>query len=96
MEGKHGYTDGKWRSWTAYYVCSYIAKAEPDDLKHALGKIYQDINSNLQQLHLIGYCILKTRRLSVQEAAARFSNLQLIWSSRIVIFINTRIKSKRF
>ena len=33
----------------AYYVCSYIAKAEPDDLKHALNKVFEDINSNLQQ-----------------------------------------------
>jgi len=51
----------------AYYVCSYIAKAEPDDLKYALGRIYEDINCNLQQytlkkqMHLIGNCILKTR-----------------------------------
>lgn len=86
----------------AYYVCSYIAKAEPDDLKYALGRIYEDINCNLQQytlkkqMHLIGNCILKTRRLSAQEAAARVGHLQLIWSSRTVIFLNARPKEERF
>ncbi|CAC5405283.1 unnamed protein product [Mytilus coruscus] len=86
----------------AYYACSYIAKAEPDDLKHALSKIYEDINSSLhqytakKQMHLIGNCILKTRRLSAQEAAARVEHLQLIWSSRTTVFLNTRPKEERF
>lgn len=86
----------------AYYVCSYIAKAEPDDLKGALGKVLQDISKNPQgyslkrQMYLIGNCVLKSRRLSAQEAAARIGHLQLIWKSREVVFLNTRPPSQRF
>lgn len=47
-------------------------------------------------MHLIGNCILKTRRLSAQEAAARVGHLQLIWSSRTTVFLNTRPKEERF
>ena len=63
----------------AYYACSYIAKAEPDDLKQALSKVFEDISSHSEQyslkkqMHLVGNCILKTRRLSAQEAAARLA-----------------------
>ena len=77
----------------AYYVCSYIAKAEPDDLKQALSKVFKDISSHSEQyslkkqMHLVGNCILKTRRLSAQEAAARLGHLQLVWSSRCVVFL---------
>ena len=59
----------------AYYVCNCIAKAEPDDLKQALSKTFQYINcqscpfSLRKQLHLVGNCVLKSRRLSAQEAA---------------------------
>ncbi|MEW8546654.1 MAG: DUF6570 domain-containing protein [Candidatus Thiodiazotropha sp.] len=86
----------------AYYVCTYIAKAEPDDLKEALCKTFQYINSQTypfslrKQMHLIGNCVLKCRRLSAQEAAARLGHLQLIWSSRNVVFLNTRVPEKRY
>ena len=86
----------------AYYVCTYIAKAEPDDLKEALCKTFQNINSQTypfslrKQMHLIGNCVLKARRLSAQEAAARIGHLQLVWSSRVVVFLNTRSPEKRF
>lgn len=76
----------------AYYVCSYIAKAEPGDLKQALSKVFEDISSHSEQYslkkqkHLIGNCILKTRRLSAQESAARLGHLQLVWSSQSVVF----------
>lgn len=93
VSGSHG---------LAYYVCSYIAKAEPDDLKQALGKVIQDVSSQPQpysmkkKLYLIGNCVLKSRRLSAQEAAARLGHLQLIWKSREVIFLNTRPLHQRY
>jgi len=75
VSGSHG---------LAYYVCSYIAKAEPDDLKQALGKVIQDVSSQPQayslkrKLYTIGNTVLKSRRLSAQEAAARIGHLQFI------------------
>ena len=39
-------------------------------------------------MHLIGNCVLKTQRLSAQEAAARVGHLQLTWSSRTVVRVN--------
>ena len=41
-----------------------------------------------KQMHLIGNCVLKSRRLSAQEAAARVGHLQLTWSSRTVVRVN--------
>lgn len=89
-------------SGLAYYVCSYIAKAEPDDLKEALSQVIHKISlqpqgySMKKQLYLIGNCVLKSRRLSAQEAAARIGNLQFIWKSREVVFLNTRPPNQRF
>ena len=36
----------------AYYVCTYIAKAEPDDLKEALLKVFNNISSQPQAYSL--------------------------------------------
>ena len=78
----------------AYYVCSYIAKAEPDDLKDALYATIMNIQNKEseislgKQMHLIGNCVLKTRRLSAQEAAAHVGHLQLTWSIRTVVRVN--------
>lgn len=75
----------------AYYVCSYICKSEPNTLKHALGEtlknIEQSVNSSSLQSKLckIGFCVLKHRTLSAQEAAYRIGHLQLTWFSRDVI-----------
>ena len=41
-----------------------------------------------KHMHLIGNCVLKTQRLSAQEAAARVGHLQLTWSSRTVVRVN--------
>ena len=86
----------------AYYVCTYIAKSEPDDLKDALSSTIQRMTANPQefsprrQLHLIGNCVLKTRRMSAQEAAARIGNLHLVWSTRHVVYLNARPKKLRY
>lgn len=86
----------------AYYVCSYLCKSEPDDLKNAPGNLIYSIfkrNPNLskyQKLLQIGLCVLKHRRMSAQEAAYRLGNLHLIHSTRKVVYINTRFPTKRF
>ena len=77
-----------------HYVCSYIAKGEPGDLKDALYATITNIQNKeseislRKQMHLIGNCVLKTRRLGAQEAAARVGHLQLTWSSRTVVRVN--------
>ena len=86
----------------AYYVCSYIAKAERDDLKDALYATIVNIQNKESEIsprkptHLIRNCVLKTRRLSTQEVAARVGHLQLTWSSRTVVRVNARPHTERY
>ena len=83
----------------AYYICAYMCKSEPDILKSSLATLFKEI-SNMElpirnKLMRIGNCVLKKRTLSAQEAAYRLGNLQLIYSSRIVIYLNTLPAHKR-
>lgn len=84
----------------AFYVCKYICKAEPEELKETLSALFSD--SNFQSLELrkrlikIGTCILKKRKLSSQEAMYRLGGLHLYDSSKTVISINTLPYTKRF
>ena len=86
----------------AYYVCHYLCKSEPDELRCALGNLINTVfqqnpgMSAFQRLWNIGLCVLKNRRVSAQEAAFRLSNLKLIQSSRSVVYLNTRPEIKRF
>ena len=86
----------------AYYVCHYLCKSEPDELRCALSNLINTVfqqNPNIntfQRLWNIGLCVLKNRRVSAQEAAFRLSNLKLIQSSRSVVYLNTRPENKRF
>lgn len=64
----------------AYYVCSYLCKSEPEDLRSALGNLILNAfkqNPDLEKykkLLQIGLCVLKHRRLSSQEAAYRLGD----------------------
>lgn len=86
----------------AYYVCSYICKSEPDELKNALGHLIHgifDSNPSIPRhvrLLKIGLTVLRLRRMSSQEAAYRLSNLNLIHTSRRFMYLNTRQPYKRF
>ena len=86
----------------AYYVCHYLCKAEPDELKCALSNLINTVFQQnpemtaFQRLWNIGLCVLKNRQVSAQEAAFRLSNLKLIQCSRSVVFLNTRPQAKRF
>lgn len=86
----------------AYYVCHYLCKSEPDELKVALTNIINTVfrqNPNMpvfQRLWNIGTCVLKHRRMTAQEAAYRLSNLKLIQSTRRVVYVNSRPLDKRF
>lgn len=86
----------------AYYVCSYICKSEPDELKNALGNLIHNVfetNPSIPKhikLLKIGLTVLRHRRMSSQEAAYRLSNLNLIHTSRRFVYLNTRQPSQRF
>ena len=61
----------------AYYVCVYLFKREPDDMKNALGQLIHTIfldNPTIPKhvkLLKIGLCVLKHRMMSGQKAAYR-------------------------
>lgn len=86
----------------AYYVCSYLCKSEPDDLRCAIGNLIQNVfkqNPGLpkhRKLFQIGLCVFKHRRISSQEAAFRLGDLNLLHTSRSFTSINTRLPEKRF
>lgn len=86
----------------AYYVCSYVCKAEPQILKNALSNVLQEISDNAESVSLrtkmfrIGMCVLKHRTLSAQEAAYRIGGLQLIWSSRQTINLHAFPPHKQY
>lgn len=68
----------------AYYVCHYLCKSEPDELRLALTNLIQNVFDQdpsitaFKRLWNIGCCVLKHRRLSSQEAAFKLSNLKLL------------------
>ena len=81
-------------------VLTFLCKAEPDDLKQAMQDLFenmgQDNLSKRTKLLKIGCCLLKTRKLSAQEAAYRLARLKLVHSSRAVLFLNTKPFQKRY
>lgn len=86
----------------AYYVCSYICKSEPDDLKNALGQLIQSMSqqaeqlTSFQRLLKIGHCLIQHRRMSTQEASNRLGSDWLVKSSRKIIYLNTRLEKNSF
>ena len=83
----------------AYYVCAYLCKSEPEDLKLALANVINNLEENCIQrtrMAKIGCCVLKTRKLSAQEAAYRLSGLPLIKCSRSFLFVSTKQQSDRY
>ena len=86
----------------AYYICSYICKSEPDDLRHALGNLIQNTFgqqpelSSYHRLWQIGTTVLCHRRMSSQEAAYKLSQLQMIQTSREILYLNVRTPDKRY
>ncbi|WAR07965.1 hypothetical protein MAR_017923 [Mya arenaria] len=73
----------------AYYVCHYLCKSEPDELKLALANLINTVfkqNPNLTSF----------QRLWNIEAAFRLSALKLLQSSRTVVYLNTRPVENRY
>lgn len=58
----------------AYYVCHYLCKSEPDELRCVLANLITNVFEQdpampaFKRLWNIGLCVLKHRRLSAREA----------------------------
>ena len=75
----------------AAYVCTYVCKNEPDDLKAALSNTIKSLPSSAsirKRLSKIGNILLTHRLISAQEAAFRILNLNLVYSSKDCIYIS--------
>lgn len=69
----------------AAYLCTYVCKNEPDDLKAALSNTIKSLPSDAsvcKRLSKIGNVLLTHRLISGQEAAFRLLNLHLVYSSK--------------
>ena len=86
----------------AYYICSYICKSEPDELRNALGNLIHNLREQqpqltaYQRLWKIGTTVLRHRRMSGQEASYRSSQLHMIQTSRKVVYLNIRTPDKQY
>lgn len=64
----------------AYYVCAYLCEAEPEHLKFELSKVINNLNqmpvlSQSSGMLKIGYCVLKSRKLSHKKRLIGFSQI---------------------
>lgn len=86
----------------ACYICSYICKAEPDNLKNALAELVSSFRLQQQpkplkdRMFSIGMCVLKQKTLSAQEAAYRLSDLDFICTSRETVYLSALPPYKQF
>lgn len=63
----------------AMYICTYICKSEPDGLKSAIRKVFEQLSDDCSQrkrIHAIGSTVLFHRQISAQEVAFRMTNFQ--------------------
>lgn len=86
----------------ACYICSYICKAEPDNLKNALAELVSSFRLQQQpkplkdRMFSIGMCVLKQRTVSAQEAAYGLSDLDFIYTSRETVYLSALPPYKQF
>jgi len=93
VQGAHG---------VAMYVCYYLNKAEPSELKGDLADLFLNVLSQAEhmdsktKLLKIGSTVLKSRRMSCHEAAFKVTSTDLITKSRRVVCVNTMEPKKRY
>ena len=82
----------------AQYVCHYMCKDEPKELRQLISRNLEKLPRNCTQksrLLKIGNTLISHRILSAQEAVYRTTGLHLRGSSRGTIFVNTGRPQKR-
>ena len=83
----------------ARYVCSYICKNEPFSFRQQVAETIKKMppdSSQRKLLSKIGNILLTHRTIGLQETAYRLLGLQMVYSSRDTVFINTVLPPKRY
>ncbi|XP_062577044.1 uncharacterized protein LOC134238944 [Saccostrea cucullata] len=82
----------------AAYICAYISKAEPMNLKEEIAKSLNAMSSAetiSRKLFKLGNVLLTHREMSAQEATYIVCSIPLVQSSSSVVFVNTLPFEKR-
>ena len=86
----------------AMYVCYYLNKAEPEELKNELSNLVANVlnktpdMSTRMRLMKIGSTVLRTRKMGCHEAAFKALGIDFVTTSRNVVLLNTQVPDKRF
>ena len=83
----------------ARYVCSYICKNEPFSFRQQVAETIKKMPPNSSQRKLlsrIGNILLTHRTIGLQETAYRLLGLEMVYSSRETVYINTALPSQRY
>ena len=83
----------------ARYVCSYICKNEPLAFRQEVATVLKKMPNDASQrkiLSNIGNILLTHRTIGSQETAYRLLGLEMVYSSRETVFINTSLPNERF
>ena len=79
--------------------CSYICKNEPLAFRQEVATVLKKMPNNASQrkiLSNIGNILLTHRTIGSQETAYRLLGLEMVYSSRETVFINTSLPNERF
>ena len=93
VNGAHG---------VAMYVCYYLNKAEPEELKSQLSTLIENVLNKTPdmptrtRLMKIGSTVLRTRKMGCHEAAFKTLGIDLVTTSRKVVLLNTQVAEKRY
>ena len=86
----------------AMYVCYYLNKAEPEELKGELSKLIVNVLNKTPdmptraRLMKIGSTVLRTRKMGCHEAAFKALGIDFVTASRRVVLLNTQVPEKRY
>ena len=93
VNGAHG---------VAMYVCYYLNKAEPEELKSQLSNLIENVLNKTPDIPTrarfmkFGSTVLRTRKMGCHEAAFKTLGIDLVRTSRKVVLLNTQIPEKRY
>ena len=83
----------------AKYVCAYICKNEPFEFRQKISECMKSLpqnSSTRKSLSIVGNILLTHRTIGLQETAYRLLGLEMVFSSREAVFVDTTIPDKRY
>lgn len=81
------------------YVCAYICKNEPFEIRQKIKSCIQELPEDSTQRKLlskIGNILLTQRTIGLQETAYRLLGLNMVYSSRESIYVDVNIPENRY